>query len=104
MKTTTKTILFSVALSCFAFVFVGCQTSKAQSSSAKGEELFNGKDFSGWTFYMRTNADPMKTWSISDGMVHCTGKPIGYIRTTQVYTHVDRDRLRAIHKQFHPRA
>lgn len=25
------------------------------------------------------------------------------IRTTQHYTHVDRDRLRAIHKQFHPR-
>ena len=26
------------------------------------------------------------------------------IRTTQHYTHVDRNRLRAIHKQFHPRA
>jgi integrase/recombinase XerD len=25
------------------------------------------------------------------------------IRTTQLYTHVDRDRLRAIHQQFHPR-
>src|SRR5271154_1892954 len=86
MKTTTKTILFSVALSCFAFVFVGCQTSKAQSSSAKGEELFNGKNFSGWTFYMRTNADPMQTWSISDGMVHCTGKPTGYMRTLQTYS------------------
>jgi integrase/recombinase XerD len=26
------------------------------------------------------------------------------IRTTQHYTHVDRDRLRAIHRKFHPRA
>src|SRR5206468_2699879 len=25
------------------------------------------------------------------------------IRTTQQYTHVDRDRLRAIHRKFHPR-
>src|SRR5262245_34907700 len=25
------------------------------------------------------------------------------IRTTQQYTHVDRDRLRAIHRRFHPR-
>ena len=27
----------------------------------------------------------------------------GNIRTTQHHTHVDRDRLKAIHRQFHPR-
>ncbi len=53
--------------------------------SAAGVDLFNGRDFSGWTFYMRTNADPKQTWSISDGMVHCTGKPTGYMRTEKTY-------------------
>jgi integrase/recombinase XerD len=25
------------------------------------------------------------------------------VRTTQIYTHVDQDRLRSIHKKYHPR-
>jgi len=48
--------------------------------------LFNQKDFSGWTFCMKDNADPLKTWSVTNGVIHCTGKPIGYLRTTQVYS------------------
>jgi Domain of Unknown Function (DUF1080) len=48
--------------------------------------LFNQKDFTGWTFCMKDNADPLKTWSVTNGMIHCTGKPVGYLRTTQVYS------------------
>jgi hypothetical protein len=43
--------------------------------------LFNGRDFSGW---VRTNT-PESTWSYQDGMIVCTGKPIGEIRTERMY-------------------
>jgi 3-keto-disaccharide hydrolase len=52
---------------------------------ARHTELFNGKDFSGWTFCMKNNADPMQTWSVSNGLIRCTGTPSGYVRTSQVY-------------------
>jgi len=49
-------------------------------------ELFNGKDFSGWTFCMKDHADPGQTWSVTNGVIHCTGKPTGYLRTTRAYS------------------
>jgi hypothetical protein len=48
--------------------------------------LFNGKDFSGFTFCMKNGADPLQTWSVTNGVIHCTGKPSGYLRTTQSYS------------------
>src|ERR1700686_2918794 len=49
-------------------------------------ELFNGKDFTGWTFCMKNGADPAKTWSVTNGVIHCTGRPTGYLRTRQGYS------------------
>ncbi|HAO78035.1 MAG TPA: hypothetical protein DCQ92_03465, partial [Verrucomicrobia subdivision 3 bacterium] len=46
-------------------------------------ELFNGKDFSGLTFCMKDNADPVQTWSVTNGVIHCSGAAIGYLRTKQ---------------------
>ena len=54
-------------------------------------ELFNGKDFTGWTFCTNNGADPLKTWSVTNGVIHCTGKPIGYIRTLQSYQNYELD-------------
>jgi len=54
-------------------------------------ELFNGKDFTGWTFCAKGGADPLKTWSIHDGVIHCTGKPTGYLRTLKNYRNYEVD-------------
>ncbi len=48
-------------------------------------DLFNGKDFSGWTFCLRSNAEPANTFSVTNGLMHCTGQPFGYARTDQSY-------------------
>jgi hypothetical protein len=44
-------------------------------------DLFNGKDLTGW---VNVNTDP-DTWSVKDGMLVCTGKPIGVMRTEKQY-------------------
>lgn len=43
--------------------------------------LFNGKDLTGWVL---TNTPP-QTWTFQDGMLICSGKPIGEIRTERMY-------------------
>ena len=40
-------------------------------------DLFNGKDLTGW---VNVNTDP-DTWSVQDGMLVCTGQPIGVMRS-----------------------
>jgi hypothetical protein len=48
-------------------------------------DLFNGKDFTGWTFCLRTNADPAKTYWVTNGLMYCTGQPFGYVRTDKSF-------------------
>ncbi|MFC1759056.1 DUF1080 domain-containing protein [Planctomycetota bacterium] len=43
--------------------------------------LFDGRTLDGWT---NINCAP-STWSVRDGMIHCTGKPIGELRTNRMY-------------------
>ncbi len=44
-------------------------------------DLFNGKDLTGW---IPVNADP-GTWSVEDGMLVCSGHPIGVMRSDKEY-------------------
>src|SRR5207302_11202065 len=43
--------------------------------------VFNGRDLSGW---VNVNCAP-ETWSVKDGMIHCTGVPTGALRTPRQY-------------------
>ncbi|MBX3439668.1 MAG: sulfatase-like hydrolase/transferase, partial [Planctomycetaceae bacterium] len=49
--------------------------------SADFRPLFNGEDLSGW---VAVNTAP-STWTVADGMLLCTGKPIGELRTDRMY-------------------
>ncbi len=44
-------------------------------------ELFNGKDLTNW---VDVNTSP-ETWSVKDGLLVCTGRPIGVMRSTRMY-------------------
>src|SRR5215813_7705152 len=44
-------------------------------------DLFNGKDLTGW---VNVNTAP-DTWNVENGMVMCTGKPIGVMRSVRQY-------------------
>src|SRR4051812_42880727 len=52
--------------------------------------LFDGKSLDGWTFIVKADkdgkkADPSNTWSVKDGVIHCTGKPNGCMVTKKEY-------------------
>jgi hypothetical protein len=73
------------------FLFVFCFTIALAATAVAQDiitptnrfELFNGTNLDGFTFCMRNDADPMQTWSVTNGVIHCNGAAIGYLRTKQ---------------------
>jgi 3-keto-disaccharide hydrolase len=83
MKSPAKVSSIAALLFSLPLLFAGCRTAPPQKSG--GVELFNGRNFSSWTFCMQNHADPMKTWSVENGVIHCIGRPHGYMRTNKRY-------------------
>jgi hypothetical protein len=44
-------------------------------------KLFNDKDLSGWKAVADDPGAAAATWSVKDGLLACSGKPAGYLRT-----------------------
>lgn len=69
------------------FVLVCAVAYPVTARAAEEVCLFNGNDLSGWTFHLRDPEAKMgDVWSVADGVLHSTGKPVGYLRTEKKYT------------------
>ncbi len=53
----------------------------AQAAEDEFVSMFNGRDLAGWT---NINCAP-ETWTVKDGNIHCTGRPVGALRTLRHY-------------------
>ena len=75
----------SLTLSCFT-TFIATFGIALSSLETIAQEtgfrpLFNGQDLTGW---VNVNCDDT-TWTVRDGMIHCTGIPTGELRTDRQY-------------------
>jgi hypothetical protein len=75
MKKQTKVLMFIAA------VLLCAESRTLAAEPMQFRELFNGKDLSGW---VNVNTDK-DTWSVRDGLLVCTGHPIGVMRTDKQY-------------------
>lgn len=64
-----------------ASLFAGAIPGHAAGPKDGFRSLFNGRDLKGW---VNVNCAP-ETWSAKDGVIHCTGRPTGALRTVRQY-------------------
>jgi len=59
----------------------------APSSAAPPIALWNGKDLSTWSFFLVDPKAKMEdVFSVRDGMIVCTGTPLGFLMTKDTFT------------------
>ena len=73
--TTRRSILAAPALAFLA------ENNGSAAPATCFRDLFNGRDLSGW---VNVNTEK-STWSVRDGMIVCTGHPIGVMRSDRQY-------------------
>ena len=81
---------------CFRAAAIGCLSvifsARAQQSPVLPKAVIDGTG-PGWyalgnEHFVNVNCEP-DTWTWTNGMVHCTGKPIGVIRTIKLHTNFE---------------
>jgi hypothetical protein len=68
-------------LVCVGAVLLGAGAQTRAAELLQFRELFNGRDLSGW---VNVNTDK-DTWRVRDGVLVCSGHPLGVMRTDRQY-------------------
>ncbi len=64
----------------------GCKGLMGPTSPSGKTALFNGVDLENWKLYVADpEVDVNRVWWVKQGVVHCEGKPNGYMRTKTKY-------------------
>lgn len=85
MKTKSILVILLIALIFIGSTNVGFTQSK--SKKAQSIQLFNGKDLSNWTFYLKDpKVDPSTVFTVQSNVIHITGNPFGYMRTKETFS------------------
>ncbi len=79
MKSAAKTFLAAILF----LASVKILSAQNVITPTKRIDLFNGSNLDGLIFCMRDDADPAKTWSATNGVIHCSGAAVGYLRTKE---------------------
>ena len=75
MTRNLRTFILSISI----LLFSNCNYNSHAEDDFKS--LFNGEDLKGW---VNVNCAP-ETWSVRDGLIICTGKPTGILRTDRQF-------------------
>lgn len=68
-------------------LFAAMAVALVSCGDSKRTDLFNGKDFEGWTKVIDSkDTSGIDPFSVKDGVISITGIPFGYIRTDKVYS------------------
>ncbi len=78
---------------CLTVLVFSCnQTQKKERKKETGQEkekimLLSGDKLDNWTHYLASDTVPFDSiWTLSDGVLHCTGKVNGYLQTKNQYS------------------
>lgn len=72
-----------IAFGMYVVLMLVAPTLRGQQTG-EAKQLFNGKDLSNWQWVSDDGNSKMEdVWRVEDGVLHCTGRPRGYIRTQQ---------------------